>query len=371
MIQYFKTMAQLKNKLLKISLKSLILILLLVNLGNVKKAGAAAQFYQVPSGATMDICEYSVCKKVINNNSKTLSLFVPTNSSTEWSTFYGNLPSGVTTAACTEITTNLTSSSNWTVPTNWNNGCNSIQCIGAGGGGGASGGKGNGGGGGGGYSKVTNVTLTQGSTVAYSIGVGSTSSGTDSYFCNSTSSCLTISGTAVLVGAKGGAVGISAGAGGTGGATVSPAYALKFSGGNGGGSNGSDGGSGGGGAGGPSGNGAAGGSSTNKGGSGGGGNGGGANGSSSSSGTGASGGAGTNGGSGGAGGADGATGSVGGAGFDIVAASIGGGGGGGGGGGSFAGGAGGNYGAGGGGGGKTAAGGSGAPGVCVIKYVPL
>ena len=50
------------------------------------------------------------------------------------------------------------STTSWTVPANWNNANNSIECIGGGG----NGALGGGGGGGGAYSKVSNVTLTPG-----------------------------------------------------------------------------------------------------------------------------------------------------------------------------------------------------------------
>lgn len=177
----------------------------------------------------------------------------------------------------------LTSGTSWTVPADWNNSNNSIEVIGGGGGGGGAGGVcctasdwyAGTGGGGSAYSKATNVTLTPNGSVGYQIGsqgVGGTgnvngSAGGDTYFCNSTSNCTSISGTAVVAGAKGGLGGVSTrisafASGGAGGSAASGLGSVKFSGGKGG-----DGvitpyyhfsGSGAGGAGGPHGNGAAG-----------------------------------------------------------------------------------------------------------------
>ncbi|KND50623.1 MAG: Glycine-rich cell wall structural protein precursor [Parcubacteria bacterium C7867-001] len=186
----------------------------------------------------------------------------------------------------------LTSGSSWVVPPNWG-GTNTIETIGGGGGGSAfnSGGVGEGGGGGGAYSKATNVSLVPGSTVTYAIGAGGgfSTAGGDTYFCNSTSNCASIAGSAVVVGAKGGS-GASVGTGGAGGASGSGIGTTKVSGGT-GGSAGSWGGGGGGGAGGPSGAGANGGLSSTGGGGGGGASGGAAG----SAGSGSTGGAGGNG----------------------------------------------------------------------------
>src|SRR5437868_308834 len=102
----------------------------------------------------------------------------------------------------------LTSGTTWTVPNDWVNSNNTIEVIGGGGGGGGgfqqstgNGGYGGGGGGGGGYSKAVNVTLTPGAVVGINIGTagsGGASSangtaGTDTYLCNSTASCTSLS----------------------------------------------------------------------------------------------------------------------------------------------------------------------------------
>jgi hypothetical protein len=154
----------------------------------------------------------------------------------------------------------LTSGTTWTVPGDWNNSNNSIETIGGGGGAGSgfsdssgSGGEGGGGGGAGGYSKTTNVNLVPGATVTVAIGGGGTgatatagglpgnsgAAGTDTYFCNSTSNCTSISDSAVVVGAKNGAGGAPGaagvvGAGGAGGAGTSGVGSTKFNGGGGG-----------------------------------------------------------------------------------------------------------------------------------------
>jgi hypothetical protein len=330
----------------------------------------------------------------------------------------------------TPQTVYLTSGSTWTVPSDWNSGSYTIEVIGGGGGGsGAAGGNAGGGGGGGAYSKVVNVSLTPGSSVAYSVGsagsagsTGNGGAGGDTYFCNSISNCASISGTAVVAGAKGGTGGVVGDhAGSSGGLASSGIGTTKYSGGNGGPTNGGQSspaynypGGGGGGAAGPSGNGKNGGSGCN--GSagypcGGGGGGGADNGSAGTNGANGSvygggnnaGGAGGNnnsgvgggsggtpsGGAGGAasgagaggGGSAGSTSSVGAAGAGAAGAewdgSHGAGGGGGGGGGSYggaggAGAAGALYGGGGGAGaygtGGSSAGGAGAQGVIVIRY---
>lgn len=123
---------------------------------------------------------------------------------------FGALPGAITTSY-------LTSGTSYTVPSDWNSTNNTIEVIGGGGGGGN--GKG-GGGGGGAYSKVFNASLTPGASVTYAVGSGGATDtdGGDTYFCNSTSNCASIAGTAVVVGAKAGVKGLPTGSGGTGGA---------------------------------------------------------------------------------------------------------------------------------------------------------
>ena len=57
----------------------------------------AATSYQVNSGAQVTVDEWSVCKKVTNNNA--LAIFVPTNTADEWTAFR-NYASGVSYADC-------------------------------------------------------------------------------------------------------------------------------------------------------------------------------------------------------------------------------------------------------------------------------
>ena len=114
----------------------------------------------------------------------------------------------------------LTSGSSWSVPSDWNSAANTIEVIGGGGGGELdTPGDTSGGGGGGAYAAITNLTLTPGASVAYAVGSGgsSGSAGGDTYFCDSTSNCASIAGSAVQVGAKGGAAADTNGNGGAGG----------------------------------------------------------------------------------------------------------------------------------------------------------
>ena len=98
----------------------------------------------------------------------------------------------------------LTSGTSWQVPADWNSANNTIEVIGGGGGGS---GYASSGGGGGAYAKVSNVPLSGGTTVTYSVGIAGfydSINGGDTYLCNSSSNCASIAGSAVVVGAKGG-----------------------------------------------------------------------------------------------------------------------------------------------------------------------
>lgn len=324
-------------------------------------------------------------------------------------------PRAVNAAGSTVIF--LTSGSSWTVPSDWNNSANTIECIGGGGGGGrfnqASGLWGGGGGGGGGYAAISNQTYTSGASITYTIGSagsGAATSGASGGNGGDTSILLNDNVTIGCL-AKGG-VGGGAGPGSAGGSVASETGTTKFSGGAGGSGNvGTNygAGGGGGGAGGPNGNGQNGGSNASgnwgAGGGGGANNGSvGANGSGVTGGVGGNGRGGTGGGSAGGGNATSGTGGGGGGGnggstIPATSPTNGGNGaqdtisgwvqtsngatagpsGGGGGGGSFlssagVGGSSVGYGGGGGGGGGASAsgnGGSGAPGIIVITYTPL
>lgn len=123
-----------------------------------------------------------------------------------------------------------TGSNTWSVPADWSS-VNTIDTIGGGGSGGVgTSGSGGTGGGGGAWNEQVNVPLTPSGSVTYSVGVGgatasatfgSTANGNvggDTWFCNSTSNCSSITGTAVQVGSKGGSGGLtgSSAAGGVG-----------------------------------------------------------------------------------------------------------------------------------------------------------
>lgn len=160
------------------------------------------------------------------------------------------------TSSCGTTTSKIilqgTSDTSWQVPGDWTANNNSIEVIGGGGGGGtgtiAGGQSGGAGGGGGAYSKITNVGMPAGQVVTISVGVGggADTTGGDTYVCNSTSNCSSISGSAVVVGAKGGGAGTAGGSGGAGGASASGVGSTKYSGGNGGTSTGKGAGGGGG-----------------------------------------------------------------------------------------------------------------------------
>lgn len=217
----------------------------------------------VTFGANQTITAHSTCKKVINGSATGLSVYVPTETTEEWTSFYTNPPAGIDITGCAPKVVFLTSGTTWTVPADWN-ASNTIEVIGGGGGGdvpaqGAFASGQGAGGGGGGYSKAVNVALTPGSTVAYAIGTGGGASvnGGDTWFCNGTSNCSAITGTAVVAGAKGGtgAAGSNRGGGGLASAGVGN---VKYAGGDGGDNSGQgagQAGTGGGGAAGPNGNG--------------------------------------------------------------------------------------------------------------------
>jgi hypothetical protein len=462
---------------------SVLFIVLTVAIGQAQ----AATSYQVSSGATVTITEYSACAVVTNSHASGLALFVPTGSAAEWTAFRAAPGTGVTAVACdttpnaflfsdvTEaevstvissgvvtingmnapapvtvtgdaefrisggswVTTGtiangqtieirltssssasstvstivsvggvtdtwsvttvaasepnvvfLTTGSSWTVPADWNSGNNTIEVIGAGGGGSS----GSGGAGGGGYSKVSNIALVPGSSIAYGIGAGGVKdvNGGDTWLCSSSLNCGSSDGSGVVVMAKGGRTRAISVFGESGGPFHWGIGIERFSGGSGGkgGSSASDGGGGGGGAAGPGHNGKAGGYTAVDGGGGGGGGGGtsSSNGGLPSSNDGGVGGAGpsgvgggaTNGGAGatgggGGGGTDNGTEAGGGGGSGVEWATHGVGGGGGGGADAGPGGAGGIYGGGGGGAGSdnsSGAGGVGGKGLIRVSYSP-
>jgi len=239
----------------------------------------------------------------------------------------------------------VTSGTSWSVPADWNNSSNSIECVGAGGTGGNNH---QGGGSGAAYAKSTNLTLTPEASITIQIGAAVAwtsnnfqSADRDTYFDGANLAGST-------VGAEGGYSG-NQDTPSTGGSTANSIGDTKYAGGT-GGARGNDNGGGAGGSAGPDGAGGAGQVAQTT--------------------TGGNGGQGGNG-SGGAGGAggDGGVGAVGSAGTEM-GDSKGSGGGGGGGDNTFDGGAGGLYGSGGGGGGTGGSGGTGVQGLIKITYTP-
>jgi hypothetical protein len=121
----------------------------------------------------------------------------------------------------------LTSGTTWTVPADWNNANNSVECIGAGGGGARAGG-----GGGGAYAKSTNIALTAGSSISVGVGVGGGGAGQgghggaggDSWFNATSLSNAGSRGSALSCGAQGGTGSVDLAyystGGGVGGSTV-------------------------------------------------------------------------------------------------------------------------------------------------------
>ena len=145
----------------------------------------------------------------------------------------------------------------WTVPNDWGNASNTIEVIGAGGGGGsAGGGAGNeaGGGGGGAYAKVQNLSFTPGvSTVVFQVvgtstggtGGGNGTTGSDTFFNGSGTTCADSSPSVCAKGGTGGG-GTASPTGGAGGQAGSGVGSVKYSGGGGSGDAGTVGGGGGG-----------------------------------------------------------------------------------------------------------------------------
>lgn len=120
----------------------------------------------------------------------------------------------------------LTSGTSWDVPQSWNNNNNSIICIGGGAGGAGISPDSNTGGGGGGARVInTNVSLTKGASISYTIGAGGSSgaAGGDTTFNSSamiakggTSSSTSTGGAGGQASASTGSTKVSGGAGGNG-----------------------------------------------------------------------------------------------------------------------------------------------------------
>jgi hypothetical protein len=138
-------------------------------------------------GANQSITAHSTCKKVTNNSTTGLSVYVPTESSEEWNSFHTNPPSGVVIGACETVCPNggtavafqvcrYSSSGVFTVPSGVTK--MTITAVGGGGGFGSidhSHWNGYGGGGGGGVIKT--MTVTPGQVISFSVGGGGNSIG--------------------------------------------------------------------------------------------------------------------------------------------------------------------------------------------------
>lgn len=118
-----------------------------------------------------------------------------------------------------------TGANTWVVPADFNSTTNTIEVVGSGGAGtSGTGGQGAGGSGGGGYAAISNLNITAGQSIAYSI---DNSTGGDTWFNGATALASTL-------GAHGGAIGLNTGIGpgGSGGAGFGTG-ATTFTGGNG------------------------------------------------------------------------------------------------------------------------------------------
>ncbi len=129
-----------------------------------------------------------------------------------------------------------TSGATWTVPSDWVASGSKIEVIGGGGGGNTAYPGGAAGGGGGAYAVKNNVSLTPGATVGIAVGSGGATDypGGDTFLCNSISNCGSLTGSAVIVGAKGGGIGVNGVSGGVGGAASASIGNTRYNGGNGG-----------------------------------------------------------------------------------------------------------------------------------------
>jgi hypothetical protein len=123
----------------------------------------------------------------------------------------------------------IVSGTSWTVPTDWNSANNIVETIGGGGGGQtANAAYAGSGGGGGAYSKITNLSLTAGSSITIQVGTGGAAGtpGGDTWFNGASLA-------ASSVGAKAGDGG-GDGSGGAGGAASGGIGTVRYDGGNGG-----------------------------------------------------------------------------------------------------------------------------------------
>jgi hypothetical protein len=90
-----------RNDMKKIVSLSGFLIALLV----LATAIEASDNSTVNFGANSNITAHTVCKKVTNGSATGLSVYVPTQTSAEWLSFYTNPPAGVTAGSCESVAT--------------------------------------------------------------------------------------------------------------------------------------------------------------------------------------------------------------------------------------------------------------------------
>lgn len=60
----------------------------------------ASDNYTVNHGTNQNITAHSECRKVTNTSATNASVYVPTQTATEWESFYSNPPAGVEVASC-------------------------------------------------------------------------------------------------------------------------------------------------------------------------------------------------------------------------------------------------------------------------------
>src|SRR3989344_5380086 len=107
----------------------------------------------------------------------------------------------------------------WTVPSDWNNGANRIEVVGGGGGGRNGGNNGSGAGGGGAYASGENFTLSGNVGFNVAAQVAEDTGGENTWICNNTTSCATLTDVNVIIGAQGGASTGAAQSGNAGGSS--------------------------------------------------------------------------------------------------------------------------------------------------------
>lgn len=81
---------------------TLLVVLLLIALASGASLLYASDGSSVPSTATQSITAFGVCKKVTNTSPTGKTVYVPTQSAAEWTSFYSNPPAGVAIGSCVQ-----------------------------------------------------------------------------------------------------------------------------------------------------------------------------------------------------------------------------------------------------------------------------